>query len=536
MRRESGMGNREPSSQWRWRLAALAATTILLAGLALGFWLGRRPPDDMPSSPSTPSGERKALYWYDPMVPGQHFDKPGKSPFMDMQLVPKYADEGEAGGVSIAPGAQQNLGIRTVEVERGRIGGALTVPGTVGWDLTREYVVSVPVEAVVNRLYVKTPFESVHAGQPLVSVLAPAWSTALAEAQAVRQAQSTSARSLGPAAQARLRVLGLPPGARADRGGIALTSPVHGVVSEIGAREGQTAPAGMLLFRINGTQTVWLEAAVPQTDTAGIRADTPVEARVSALPGEVFSGRIDTLLPSIDLANRTQQARIVLDNPDGRLASGMFAQITLQPEAGADVLLVPTDAVIGAGDQARVIALDGQGRFVPVAVQTGRSGGGRTEILRGLKGGGRVVASGQFLIDSEASLSGALDRLGAASGASQPPIPVHDASDQSRDMTGQTGTPPHEEKEAKSLDHQPSAVVERSRLRGNDEQRQRPATPPSRQCRVQYWYDPMMPDKHFDKPGKSPFMDMQLVPEFAPGSDPACTMRDVEPAAMESQP
>jgi Cu(I)/Ag(I) efflux system membrane fusion protein len=519
MRRESEMGNRESSRQRLWRLTVLAVA-ILFLGLALGFWLGRRPPDGMASSSSTPSGERKVLYWYDPMAPEQRFDKPGKSPYMDMQLLPRYANEVEADGVSIAPGTQHNLGIRTVEVERGRIGGALTVPGTIGWDLTREYVVSVPVEAVVNRLYVKTPFEFVHAGQPLVSVLAPVWSTALAEAQAVRQAQSSSARSLGSAAQARLHVLGLPPGARVDRGGIALTSPVRGVVSEIGVREGQAAPAGTLLFRVNGSQTVWLEAAVPQTDTAGIRAGTPVEAQVSALPGEVFSGRIDTLLPSIDLSNRTQQARIVLDNPDGRMAPGMFAQITLQPEAGADVPLVPTDAVIGAGDQARVIVRDGQGRFVPVAVQTGRSGGGHTEILRGLKGGERVVASGQFLIDSEASLSGALDRLGATEASV-------DAERKGMKEMG-SGAALQEEKKAKSLDDQPAAVVERTRLRGNDEQKQKqkPA-PASRRCQVQYWYDPMMPGKHFDEPGKSPFMDMQLVPKFAPDSDPACTIRDV---------
>jgi len=365
-------------------------------------------------------------------------------------------------------------------------------------------------------------------GQPLVSVLAPVWSTALAEAQAVRQAQSSSARSLGSAAQARLHVLGLPPGARADRGGIALSSPVRGVVSEIGVREGQAAPAGTLLFRVNGTQTVWLEAAVPQTDTAGIRAGTPVEAQVSALPGEVFSGRIDTLLPSVDLVNRTQQARIVLENPGDRLAPGMFAQITLQPEAGADVPLVPTDAVIGAGDQARVIVLGEQGRFVPVIVQTGRSSGGRTEILRGLKGGERVVASGQFLIDSEASLSGALDRLGATEAS---------ADAERKDMKEMdSGAPLQEEKKAKSLDDLPVAVVERTRLRGNDEQKQKPS-PASRRCPVQYWYDPMVPDKYFDKPGKSPFMDMQLVPKFAPGSDPVCTVRDVEPAvSAEPQP
>lgn len=498
-------------------VTATTAIILLLAGIGLGYWWARSY-DAAGTGPAVSAtaatGERKVLYWYDPMVPDQHFDKPGKSPFMDMMLVPRYADEVAAGGVSVAPGVRQSLGIRTVEVQHGRIGGTLTVPGTIGWDLTREHVISVPVNAVVGRLYVKTPFEPVRKGQPLVSVLAPTWSTALAEAQVVRYAQSTTVRDLGSAAQARLRVLGLPPGARADHGSITLASPVHGVVSEIGIREGQAAPAGTLLFRINGTQTVWLEAAVPQTDTEGVRAGTPVEVQVSALPGQVFKGRVDALLPTIDPANRTQRARIVLDNQDGLLAPGMFAQIQLQPEAGANVPLVPTDAVIGAGDQARVIVLDEQGRFQPVAVQTGRSGGGNIEILCGLKGGERVVASGQFLIDSEASLSGALDRLGAATApvdAEKKDVEMPDAVQPSADRQGQG--------KEKALD---------SRLRGSDEQK--PA-PKSRRCPVQYWYDPMVPDKHFDKPGKSPFMDMQLAPKFAPGADPACTARDVRAAA-----
>lgn len=360
------------------------------------------------------SGEREVLYWYDPMVPDQHFEQPGKSPFMDMELVPRYADEASEGGITIAPGTRQNLGIRTVEVERGSLGGAISVPGTIGWDLRQEHVVSARVDAVIDRLFVKAPYEPVRAGQPLASILAPAWTTALAEARALGAADSASARALQPAARERLRVLGLPAGATMRDGRIALSSPVNGVVSEIGVREGQATPTGTLLFRVNGTDTVWLEAAIPQAGVGAIVPGTPVEARVSTVPGRVFEGRVETLLPQIEAGSRTQQARIVLDNPDGVLAPGMFAQITLQPVDGAEYPLVPSDAVIGSGSDARVIVMGEDDRFRPVAVQTGKSGGGFTEILSGLRGGERVVASGQFLIDSEASLSGALERLGGA--------------------------------------------------------------------------------------------------------------------------
>ncbi len=401
------------------RLTLVASSLASLAvALALGFWWGHRySPPAAPQDKDAAPVERQALYWYDPMVPDQRFDKPGKSPFMDMQLVPKYADASSEGGVTIPPGVRQNLGMRTVVVSRGNLASTIRVPGTIGWDLRQERVVSARVDAIVERLYVKAPYESVRAGQPLASVLSPTWSTALAEARALGEASSPQARALRSASQQRLRVLGLPSGASAARSGsLTLTSPVSGVVSEIGVREGESAPMGTLLFRVNGTGTVWLEAAVPQAGIAGIAADTPVVASVDAIPGEVFSGRVETLLPQVDMSSRTQQARIVLDNMKGLLAPGMFAQITLEPRVGEKRPLVPSDALIGSGTQARVIVLGDGDKFRPVAVTAGRSSGGMTEILSGLEGGERVVTSGQFLIDSEANLSGALERLGGATG------------------------------------------------------------------------------------------------------------------------
>src|SRR3546814_15608147 len=120
---------------------------------------------------------------------------------MDMQLVPKYADEASSTGISIAPGVRQNLGIRTVEVERGRLPGAISVPGTISWDLRLEKVVSARVDAIVERVFVKAPYERVQAGESLASILAPAWSTALAEAQALRDADSAAAQAPQSAAR-----------------------------------------------------------------------------------------------------------------------------------------------------------------------------------------------------------------------------------------------------------------------------------------------------------------------------------------------
>ncbi len=411
----------------RWLVAASAAG-LLLVGLGGGYWLAQRASGDQagstPNASSAPAEDGKVLYWYDPMVPDQHFEKPGKSPFMDMQLVPKYADAVASTGVRIDPGVQQNVGIRTALVEVGSLEAQIRVPATLTWDLRQESIVSARVDGLITRLNVKAPYEEVRRGQPLATVLAPAWGSAIAEARALSQASSPTARSLQSAAQQRLRILGLGGTTAGRDGGVVLRSPSDGVVSEVMVREGQMAMAGTPLFRVNGTRTLWLEAAIPQASTGGIGRGTTVEATVSAVPGRTFEGEVETLLPQIDSTSRTQRARIVLRNEEGLLVPGMFAQLTLRSEAGASVPLVPTEALIATGTDSRVIVVAADGSFEPVRVQTGRRSGGRIEILSGLKGGERVVTSGQFLIDSEASLSGALDRLKTAAPAAAEPSGV----------------------------------------------------------------------------------------------------------------
>lgn len=499
------------------RIVLSASVSIaLVAAVGAGYWLGHSRNETTPAR--TMDGQhtgREVLYWHDPMNPGQRFDKPGKSPYMDMQLVPKYADEVNKSGISIESGTRQNVGIRTVVVKRGHLAATVRVPGTIGWDLRQERIVSARVDSIVERLHVKAPFEPVLAGQPLAGVIAPTWSTALAEAQALGHARSASARALRTASQARLRALGLPARTSAGGGRITLTAPITGIVSEIGVREGQSAPTGTLLFRVNGTRTVWLEAAIPQADIAGILSGTPVDAVVDARPGETFPGRVEVLLPQIDVGSRTQLARIVLDNRDGLLVPGMFAQITLHPLAGVERPLVPTEALISAGAQARVIVLGTDDTFRPVLVQTGRSSGGMTEILAGLRGGERVVASGQFLIDSEANLSGALDRLGAGSveTADHGDHRDHGEAMPSHVMPGMPdlGTPPKQR------------VATSQSTSGLAAPRTAKSTVPSKsnERKILYWYDPMRPDQHFSKPGKSPYVDMQLVPRFADEGDSA---------------
>jgi Cu(I)/Ag(I) efflux system membrane fusion protein len=424
-------------------LLVLAALFALLAAGGIGYFLAQRSPPTAAPSTATQAPARKILYWYDPMAPAQHFDKPGKSPFMDMQLLPKYADEGDAGNqdvVRISPAEVQNLGMRTAMVKVGRLSDTVHVPGTVAWDPQRAVTVSARTNVTLERLYVRAPFTAVKAGQPLAEIFAPQWSAAAAEYFALGAAQSTEGQALQTAARARLQALGMDAatirGLRAGGGTITLRAPVDGVVSQLDVKQGQQLGEGMPIMSINGLDRVWIEAAIPQARSAGIAAGTPITATVSALPGETFHGAVAALLPEVDPTTRTQRARIVLDNPEHQLAPGMFADLRIQGVASAPHPLVPDEAIIADGIDTRVMEALGDGQFKPVRVQTGRSADGMTAILAGLHGGERIVTSGQFLIDSEASLSGALGRLGAGhqgahpSGPSSPtPLPAagHDA-------------------------------------------------------------------------------------------------------------
>jgi Cu(I)/Ag(I) efflux system membrane fusion protein len=191
---------------------------------------------------------------------------------------------------------------------------------------------------------------------------------------------------------------------------ITLTAPIAGVVVEIAAREGMAVMPGATLFRINGLRTVWVVAAVPETQVPLLEPGVAVEARARALPAAAFTGTVEAILPEVDPVTRTIKARLEIANPDYALAPGMFVDVALAG-GSAEALTVPTEAVIRTGTRTVVILAADEGSFRPVDVETGVEAGGRTEIRRGLEAGQRVVASGQFLIDSEASLRATSTRM-----------------------------------------------------------------------------------------------------------------------------
>jgi Cu(I)/Ag(I) efflux system membrane fusion protein len=383
------------------------------------------------AAPAVDKSGRKVLYWHDPMVPGQKFDKPGKSPFMDMDLVPVYADEANAGnGVAVSPGVQQNLGMRVVEVRKGSVASALDAVGNVAFNERDLVLLQARNSGYVEKLFVRAPLDPVRKGQALLQLYVPDWVAAQEEYLAIkRMPAGADTAGLLDAALQRMRLAGMTEAqvrqvsARSQVSPrITVTAPVDGVVSELTVREGMTVSLGAPLFRINGLRTVWVNAEVPESAAAQVRPGMAVRATSPAFPGAELSGKVEALLPDVNTATRTLKARIELANPGGKLVPGMFATIHVAPSQGRETLLVPSEAVIQTGTRTVVITLSDQGRFAPVEVATGAEANGQTEVVKGLSAGQKVVASGQFLIDSEASLRGALQRLGG--GAAAEPVPA----------------------------------------------------------------------------------------------------------------
>lgn len=411
----------------------LAGLSLIAAGIAMGWGLARwkEAPMSIQGGATAPesaaSAERKVLYWYDPMVPTQKFEKPGKSPFMDMALVPKYADEGggAGAGVSVSPQAIQSLGLRTASVEQKAIAASIDVVGTVLLNERDVSLVQARSAGFVERVYARAPGDVIAAGGPLVDLLLPEWVSAQREFLAVKALQDAA---LTHAARQRLLLLGMPEAlvARVESSGepqgrYTVSVPQGGLVAELMVRQGMTVSAGMSLARINGLGSVWIAAAVPEAQSGPVLQGQMAEVRLAAFPSEVFKARVIAVLPEASPETRTVRVRLELANPSLRLKAGMSGQVRLVGREQT-ALLVPSEAVIRTGRRALVYVVDGPGRFRPVAVQLGAEIGDMLVVQRGVNAGQQVVASAQFLIDSEASLQGVLspESVAATPAASAP--------------------------------------------------------------------------------------------------------------------
>ena len=373
-----------------------------------------------------PANGKKILYYHDPMVPANKFDKPGKSPFMDMMMSPVYADsDSDRGNVTVSSRIQQNLGVRIAPVVEGTLSPQVSVVGSIAFDERDQAVVQARATGYVEKLYVRATQDHVARGQRLVDLYVPDWIAAQEEFLSVRRMQGTDLAVLVDGARQRMRQVGMSEDqirlvetTGKTQARISVVAPVSGIVVELMVRDGMTVMSGATLFRLNGLSRVWANAEVPESQSALLRPGAKVQARSAAAPGATINGTVQAILPEVNAATRTLKARVELANPGDRLVPGMFVQMQFMDTRQEKALLVPTEALIQTGKRTVVMVAEDNGRFRPVDVEVGIETGGQTEIKRGLQAGQRVVVSSQFLIDSEASLRGIEARLNAG-----PPSP-----------------------------------------------------------------------------------------------------------------
>ncbi|MDB6062757.1 MAG: efflux transporter periplasmic adaptor subunit [Verrucomicrobiaceae bacterium] len=420
------------SSRQKIILTTVVLSVLVLIGVAIVIVQIKKSPNDTHSV----IAERKALYWYDPMMPDQHFDKPGKSPFMDMQLIPRYADDSKSSGMRIDGTTQRNLAVRTALVERTPINSSVTAIGSIVFNERAVVILQTRANGFVQRVYAHAVGDAVKRGDPLVDLLIPEWAGVQQELIALKNSGDeillNAARQRGLAlGMTREKIDAVQTAAHVSPI-FTVRAPQAGIIQTLEIREGMSVTSASPLLTINGIDPVWFEMLVPEYAATTIKIGDEINIDFSRDHSTRYRGKIIALLPELNAATRSVRVRAEVDNKNGALRIGQYAQAALLSEASsqsssqasspknmkqenAGVLSVPAEAIIRGSDNNRVIVVQDDGSFAPQLVDIGAEINDRIEIRAGLHEGQRVVSSGQFMLDSEANLRGELNRMQPAS-------------------------------------------------------------------------------------------------------------------------
>jgi Cu(I)/Ag(I) efflux system membrane fusion protein len=358
-------------------------------------------------------------------------DHEGTCPICGMTLVAVDGLAAAAAGIPglvevvIDPARQQLIGLRTVKVDQGPLGGAWRTSGRVVADETRVRKVTVKVEGFVERLFVDVTGQPVAKGQPLLSLYSPDFVSAQQEyllalktRAALKHGElSDSGEDLVASAKRRLLLWDVAEAdlLRLEQGGevkksLVLLSPITGIVTDKKVVQGQRVGPAEALFEVTDLSRVWVMADAYEPDLGRVKVGQAATFAATAFPGRTFSGRIAFIDPVLDPKTRTARLRLELANPKGDLKPELFGEVTIQGSARKG-LSVPQDAVLETGARAIVFVARGDGHFQPREVKVGQRSEGRVEIRSGLGEGESVVSGAAFLVDSESSLRAAMAQL-----------------------------------------------------------------------------------------------------------------------------
>jgi Cu(I)/Ag(I) efflux system membrane fusion protein/cobalt-zinc-cadmium efflux system membrane fusion protein len=399
-------GNRNYRNAFR---LALLFNFVLVAILAVWWWRSQKPAAE--SRAAAPSYASSA------QVPA------AATPIPETPLVP----------IQLTPQRMQSIGVKLGAAQFKQVEAELRVTGTVDTDESRIAYVQTRFPGWIRKVYADTTYQYIHKGQPLFTIYSPDLVTTEQEYLLARKNSeslktstvsgvSTGAETLLSAARDRLAQWEVPASEieKLEATGKVITdltfnSPVSGYITEKNALPNMYVQPETRLYTVADLSTVWAYAQVFQTDLGKIKPGDPAEVTVDAYPGKTFRGRVDYILPQIDVNTRTARVRLVFPNPNLKLKPGMYINVVLKTPLGRQ-LVVPASALFHSGNRQLVFVSQGDGQFEPREVQTGLQVGDQTIITKGVQPGETIVTSANFLIDSESQVQ-------AAAGAFVPPPP-----------------------------------------------------------------------------------------------------------------
>ncbi len=404
---------------------AVPAAMVLLGFLA-GFWYRGGQPGT--SAAANPSKGRTVLYWHDPMHPAYKSDKPGIAPDCGMQLEPVYVDEdsslprtppGPPGTVVVDASRRQAIGVRLAVAEKRAPTQKIRLPGRVVVDETRIYRLFASSDGWMRDISPYGPGSIVARDELLATytsrdILTPqrAYIYGLQTRDRNKPDQSTAEQNQAIEMQIRnaeegLVTLGVSETqikelarTRTATALMQVRAPECGIILARNVSRGLRIDRSAELYRLADIRRVWVLADVyaGQADQIPRGGRSWVHSNGHVLPGEISES-----LPLFDANTRTLKVRLEVENPGYRLRPDMFVDVELAlalPEA----VTVPLDAVIDSGLRKIVYVASGNDQFEPREIETGWRSSDRVAVTRGLKAGERIVAAGNFLIDSESRL------------------------------------------------------------------------------------------------------------------------------------
>jgi len=353
-------------------------------------------------------------------------DAPGSCPICGMNLEKvTVADASQEIVVGVSGGMQQALGMRSQVVERTSLSRQVETIGTVQYNEKAIGHVHTRATGWIETLTVNDVGQEIKKGQLLYELYSPELVNAqddYSQARDYLKQDKNRGSSLLAKARKRLALLGLDNRVinRLEKTGetifkVPFYAQQDGFISKLTIRPGMYIQPGDTLFEIVNLDSVWVIADVFENEQSWLQQGRNVTVSAPAQGLFDIDSTIDYIYPELDPVTRAMRVRIKLANLNAKLRPGSLVGVTLFGHPKDNVLTVPTEALILTGRENRVVVQRSDTSFASVPVKIGMLAGGKAEIVFGLNELDKVVVSGQFLLDSEASIQGSLQRLSNAS-------------------------------------------------------------------------------------------------------------------------